>query len=63
MVQTIESVLNQKAILNRLPMQDGDVEMTYADIGKANKLLNYVPKLPFSEGIKRFKEWFTNSKV
>jgi UDP-glucuronate 4-epimerase len=63
MVKTIESVLKQKAILNRLPMQDGDVEMTYADINKANKLLNYAPKVTFRDGIKRFNEWFTNSKV
>jgi UDP-glucuronate 4-epimerase len=63
MVQTIENVLNLKATYKRLPMQDGDVELTYADIIKAKKLLGYEPKVTFKEGIQKFKEWFINSKV
>jgi UDP-glucuronate 4-epimerase len=58
MVKAIEKTLNQKAILNRLPMQEGDVEITYADISKAEKLLFYIAKTPFENGIYKFSKWF-----
>lgn len=57
MIETIEEVLGKKAIINRLPMQPGDVDKTVSDITKARKLLNYNPKTTFKEGIKKFVEW------
>jgi UDP-glucuronate 4-epimerase len=38
-------------------MQQGDVNITYADIQKAQKLLGYKISTPFSEGIKKFIPW------
>ena len=35
-----------------------DVEVTYADISKAKKLLNWEPKVTIEEGLKRFCDWF-----
>ena len=61
MVMTIENTLNQKAILDRLPMQQGDVDITYADISKAERLLDYKVKTLFSSGINNFFKWI-NSK-
>ena len=57
MVMTIEKTLNQKAMLDRLPMQQGDVEITYADISKAERLLGYKVKTLFSSGIDNFSKW------
>lgn len=57
MIETIEKVLGKKAIINRLPMQPGDVDKTVSDITKAKKLLNYSPKTSFEEGIRKFIEW------
>jgi UDP-glucuronate 4-epimerase len=57
MVMTIEKTLNQKAMLDRLPMQQGDVEITYADISKAERLLGYKVKTLFSSGIDKFSQW------
>ncbi|OLA94344.1 MAG: epimerase [Candidatus Melainabacteria bacterium LEY3_CP_29_8] len=57
MIETIEKVLNKKAIIERLPMQMGDVNKTAADITKAKKLLNYNPKTSFERGIINFIEW------
>ena len=51
MIQTLESVFNKKAIINRLPEQMGDVPITFADIFKAEQLLNYAPKTNFKTGI------------
>ena len=53
MIETIEKTLNKKAIINRLPMQLGDVNKTVSDITKAKKLLGYEPKTNFKEGIKK----------
>ncbi|MEM1318942.1 MAG: GDP-mannose 4,6-dehydratase [Bacteroidota bacterium] len=57
MISTIENVFGKKAIINRLPMQPGDVPQTYADISKAKRLLGYDPQTSFREGIEAFKTW------
>ena len=58
MVSTIEETLDKKARKSTLPMQEGDVEMTNANISKAKILLNYHPTTHFQYGIKKFVEWF-----
>jgi UDP-glucuronate 4-epimerase len=62
MVGVIEAVLGKKAKLKKLPMQPGDVPQTYADLGKARKLLGFTPKTPFSEGVKRYVAWWRAQK-
>ncbi len=41
-----------------LPDQPGDVPITYADVAKAHRLLDYSPKVPIREGLRRFVEWY-----
>lgn len=60
MINTIEEVLGKKAIINRLPMQPGDVDRTYADISKAKELIGYCPKTDFKDGIYKFINWYNN---
>ncbi|MEM6344308.1 MAG: GDP-mannose 4,6-dehydratase [Bacteroidota bacterium] len=57
MIETLEKVLGVKANINRLPEQAGDVPQTYADITKAQQLLNYQPQTSFEEGIQAFYAW------
>lgn len=57
MIKVLEESLNMKAIINRLPMQPGDVNKTFADISKAKKLLGYTPKTIFKDGIQKFINW------
>ena len=57
MISTIEKILGKKAIINRLPMQKGDVNKTVSDISKARNLLGYNPKTSFEEGIEKFVDW------
>ena len=57
LVSTIEKVLDKKAILNKLPEQEGDVPVTYADITKAQHLLNYNPSTKLEDGLKQFIDW------
>lgn len=62
LVKTIESALNKGAILNKQPMQPGDVTKTYADISKAKSEIGYNPKFDFETGIKEFVKWYKEYK-
>ena len=62
MVNTLEAVFEKKAIINKLPEQMGDVSITYADISKAQRLLNYNPQTPFNIGVSNFKDWLLEQK-
>jgi UDP-glucuronate 4-epimerase len=56
----IEECLGKKAKILAMEPQPGDVSITYADITKAKRLLNYQPKIEMEEGIKKFVEWYKN---
>lgn len=58
MINIIGEVLNKTPNIKQLPMQPGDVDRTYADISKAQKLLGYNPKTTFKKGIENFAEWY-----
>lgn len=58
LVQAIENALGQKAILNRLPDQPGDVPITFADVSRAERELGYRCTTPVAEGLKKFVAWF-----
>jgi UDP-glucuronate 4-epimerase len=58
LIALLEKELDCKAVINRQPMQPGDVPQTFADIAKARKLLGYDPHTQIEEGIRRFVEWF-----
>jgi UDP-glucuronate 4-epimerase len=58
LIELLENNLGKKAIINRQPLQPGDVPITYADISKARNLLGYDPQTKIEEGIPKFVEWF-----
>jgi UDP-glucuronate 4-epimerase len=62
LVKSIEKALGKKAILERLPLQPGDVKITYADISRARAEINYDPKYTFDEGILEFISWYIANK-
>ncbi|ALW86484.1 epimerase [Hymenobacter sedentarius] len=43
--------------LEFLPAQAGDVDVTFADISKARKLLGYQPRTALPEGLRQFVSW------
>jgi UDP-glucuronate 4-epimerase len=57
-IETVEKVTGKKAIIEKIGMQPGDVEITYADISKAKKLLDYEPKTNIEEGLREFYNWY-----
>ena len=47
-----------ESIKELVPMQAGDVPVTYSDTSKLEKDYNYKPKTPLREGLKKFAEWY-----
>ena len=62
LIALIESALGKKAIIDRQPLQPGDVPLTFADIAKAQRMLGYEPKVKVDKGIPMFVEWFRNQQ-
>jgi UDP-glucuronate 4-epimerase len=61
LIALIEDALGKKAVIDRQPMQPGDVPITFSDISKARARLGYQPKVKIEQGIKLFAEWYKNS--
>ncbi|MGD2175767.1 MAG: GDP-mannose 4,6-dehydratase [Candidatus Brocadiaceae bacterium] len=61
LIGVIEEALGREARIERMPEQPGDVPVTYADISKARRLLDYAPEYPIRQGIAEFVEWFRGS--
>ena len=62
LISLLERELDTHAIIDRQPMQPGDVPITYADISKSRELLGYNPTTKIADGIPKFVEWFLDSK-
>ncbi len=58
LIELIEQNIGKKAIIERKPLQPGDVPITYADISKAKELLNYNPQTQIEQGLEKFATWF-----
>jgi len=62
MITLLEAALGKKAIIDRQPLQPGDVPITYANIAKARARLGYDPQVKIESGIQRFAEWILQSE-
>ncbi len=58
LIRLIEAALGRTAAIEPAPEQPGDVRLTYADIGKSQRLLGYQPRVAIEEGIERFCSWY-----
>lgn len=56
-IEVLEDKIAQKAIMNFMPMQAGDVKATWANIDKLSTIYNYKPKVNIEEGIGEFIKW------
>ncbi len=57
-LQCIEKELGKKAKIKLMPMQQGDIPDTLANISHAEKKLHFYPKTDVGEGIKKFISWY-----
>jgi len=62
LVKMIEDLTEKKARLRFTESQPGDVFATYADIGKAEKMLKYLPETDIKEGLIKFVKWYKEKR-
>ena len=58
LIRFIESGLGREAQKSFEPMQQGDLQKTWADIGRARAELGFDPKVDLQTGIQRFCDWY-----
>lgn len=63
LIALLEKGLGRKAQKILLPMQQGDVVSTYADISDSTQYLGFTPKVTLEEGISRFVDWFKSYRA
>ncbi|KAA3612266.1 MAG: NAD-dependent epimerase/dehydratase family protein [Calditrichaeota bacterium] len=63
LIALIEESYGKKAIIDRQPMQPGDVNCTYADISKARNQIGYNPTVDIRDGIPQFVDWFKTNQT
>lgn len=57
-IDTLEQALDRTAQKNLMPIQDGDVPATFADVDDLIKDVGFKPATPLKEGIQRFVDWY-----
>jgi len=57
-IEVLEDCLGRKAEKNFLPMQDGDVPATYADVDDLVREIDFKPETTIEEGVKNFVDWY-----
>jgi UDP-glucuronate 4-epimerase len=59
-IEGIEHALGTTAQKNFLPLQDGDVPATFADVSELGAWTDFKPGTPVREGVGRFVNWYRN---
>jgi UDP-glucuronate 4-epimerase len=57
-ISTLEKHTGQKAVLNFMPIQPGDVEETWCDVSALRRAIRYEPKTSIDEGLEQTVAWF-----
>jgi UDP-glucuronate 4-epimerase len=57
-IECIEKALGKTARKNMLPMQQGDVPKTFADVDALVADIGFQPKTPIEVGVQRFVDWY-----
>ena len=57
-IEAIEQATGRTAQKNFLPMQDGDVPATHADVSALTEWTGFTPGTPVAQGVRRFVDWY-----
>ena len=60
-IEAIEAAMSKPAVKNMLPMQSGDVPLTFADIDDLVDEYGFHPSTSIEEGISKFVKWYLNN--
>jgi UDP-glucuronate 4-epimerase len=59
-IEVIEKNLGKKAVKNLMPLQDGDVPETFADVDDLMRDVDFKPSTSIETGVKNFIDWYLN---
>jgi UDP-glucuronate 4-epimerase len=62
-LDVIKQVTGKELVIEQMPMQPGDVEVTNADVSKARRMLDYNPQTSFREGMAVFADWYRSIRM
>lgn len=62
-IEIIEALVGRRAAIEHAPLPPTEPMITYANIDKAARLLNYQPQTSIEDGLSRFYEWYKKIKV
>lgn len=62
LISLIEKIIGKKALIKKSNQPKCDSPVTYADISKAKRLLEYFPKTSIENGIKNFFNWYVKNE-
>lgn len=57
-IELIEKKLNKKAIKNMMPIQEGDVPESFADVEELMRDVGFRPNTPIETGVSNFVDWY-----
>ena len=57
-IELMEEYIGKKAIINYMPIQPGEIEVSEADNSRLYNDYDYKPKVRVEEGVKNFVEWY-----
>lgn len=58
LISELENCLGRKAVIEHLPMQQGDVKATFADISLINSYCGFTPQTDLKTGLRKFCDWY-----
>lgn len=58
LIEVLEDKLGRKALKNMMPIQDGDVPATYANVDDLMRDVNFKPATSIEDGVGRFVDWY-----
>jgi len=61
-VEKLESILGKKAKIDHKPFHIADIKETWADIGKADRLLGWKPQVSLDEGLEKSVKWYMDNR-
>lgn len=63
LIGVIVAVVGKPARIVEKPLPPGDVLRTWADTGKAERLLDFKARVPLEEGLRRFVRWYNEERT